>query len=73
MYLFFAELELFRGYDPHKVIFDQEIELTHDLEPIEVLGSDVEAQKFKLQHNEKCNIHFTRKDLSSCIVLQMIS
>ena len=54
IYQFFAEPELFRGYDPNKKIFNQEIELIHDLEPIEV--SDVEAQKFKLQHDEKCDI-----------------
>ncbi|GLB40343.1 putative protein with domain of unknown function (DUF1729) [Lyophyllum shimeji] len=48
------EPELFRGYDPNKKVFNQEIELTHDLEPIEVAES--EAQKFKLQHGEKCDI-----------------
>ncbi|KAF8907276.1 fatty acid synthase [Gymnopilus junonius] len=48
------EPELFRGYDPNKKIFNQEIELVHDLEPIEV--SDSEAQKFKLQHGDKCDI-----------------
>ncbi|KAL1666812.1 acyl transferase domain-containing protein, partial [Schizophyllum commune] len=44
------EPELFRGYDPKKKVFNQEIELTHDLEPIEVAES--EAQKFKLQHGD---------------------
>ncbi|KAG5638483.1 hypothetical protein H0H81_012415 [Sphagnurus paluster] len=48
------EPELFRGYDPNKKVFNQEIELIHDLEPIEVAES--EAQKFKLQHGEKCDI-----------------
>ncbi|PPQ94469.1 hypothetical protein CVT25_001102 [Psilocybe cyanescens] len=48
------EPELFRGYDPKKKVFNQEIELTHDLEPVEV--SDSEAQKFKLQHGDKCDI-----------------
>ncbi|KAF8896473.1 fatty acid synthetase alpha subunit [Infundibulicybe gibba] len=48
------EPELFRGYDPNKKVFNQEIELIHDLEPIEV--SESEAQKFKLQHAEKCDI-----------------
>ena len=50
----FAEPELFRGYDPKKKVFNQEIELAHDLEPIEVAES--EAQKFKLQHGDKCDI-----------------
>ncbi|KAK2463415.1 hypothetical protein APHAL10511_004501 [Amanita phalloides] len=48
------EPELFRGYDPKKKVFNQEIELTHDLEPIEVAES--EAQKLKLQHGDKCDI-----------------
>ncbi|KNZ81816.1 Fatty acid synthase subunit alpha [Termitomyces sp. J132] len=48
------EPELFRGYDPNKKVFNQEIELIHDLEPIEVAES--EAHKFKLQHGEKCDI-----------------
>ncbi|KAF8632253.1 hypothetical protein AX15_002000 [Amanita polypyramis BW_CC] len=47
------EPELFRGYDPKKKIFNQEIELVHDLEPIEV--AELEAQKFKLQHGDKCD------------------
>ncbi len=45
------EPELFRGYDPNKKVFNQEVELIHDLEPIEV--SDSEAQKFKLQHGRQ--------------------
>uniref|UniRef100_A0A0W0EUQ4 Putative fatty acid synthase n=1 Tax=Moniliophthora roreri TaxID=221103 RepID=A0A0W0EUQ4_MONRR len=48
------EPELFRGYDPKKKVFHQEIELIHDLEPIEV--DESEAQKFKLQHGDKCDI-----------------
>jgi fatty acid synthase subunit alpha, fungi type len=52
--LFVSEPELFRGYDPNKKVFNQEIELIHDLEPIEV--SDSEAQKFKMQHGDKCDI-----------------
>ncbi|KAJ3567004.1 hypothetical protein NP233_g6647 [Leucocoprinus birnbaumii] len=48
------EPELFCGYDPNKKVFNQEIELIHDLEPIEV--SDTEAQKFKLQHGDKCDV-----------------
>jgi len=49
-----TEPELFRGYDPKKKVFNQEIELIHDLEPVEVAES--EAQKFKLQHGDKCDI-----------------
>ncbi|KAJ6477506.1 fatty acid synthase, partial [Mycena sanguinolenta] len=48
------EPELFRGYDPKKKVFNQEIELIHDLEPIEV--AEPEAHKFKLQHGDKCDI-----------------
>ncbi|KAL0953237.1 hypothetical protein HGRIS_004490 [Hohenbuehelia grisea] len=48
------EPELFRGYDPNKKVFNQEVELIHDLEAIEVAES--EAQKFKLQHGDKCDI-----------------
>ncbi|KAG8213088.1 hypothetical protein J3R82DRAFT_11484 [Butyriboletus roseoflavus] len=48
------EPELFRGYDPKKKIFNQEIELIHDLEPIEVAQS--EAEKFKYEHGDKCDI-----------------
>ncbi|KAJ7745730.1 fatty acid synthase [Mycena metata] len=48
------EPELFRGYDPKKKVFNQEIELIHDLEPLEVAES--EAHKFKLQHGDKCDV-----------------
>ncbi|EEB89578.1 hypothetical protein MPER_12305, partial [Moniliophthora perniciosa FA553] len=48
------EPELFRGYDPKKKVFHQEVELIHELEPIEV--DESEAQKFKLQHGDKCDI-----------------
>ncbi|KAJ3783459.1 fatty acid synthase [Lentinula aff. detonsa] len=48
------EPELFRGYDPNKKVFNQEVELIHDLEPIEVTAD--EASKFKLQHGDKCDI-----------------
>ncbi|KAE9399788.1 fatty acid synthase [Gymnopus androsaceus JB14] len=48
------EPELFRGYDPNKKVFNQEVELIHDLEPIEVTPE--EASKFKLQHSDKCDI-----------------
>ncbi|KAF5337956.1 hypothetical protein D9757_014846 [Collybiopsis confluens] len=48
------EPELFRGYDPSKKVFNQEVELIHDLEPIEV--TQAEASKFKHQHGDKCDI-----------------
>jgi fatty acid synthase subunit alpha, fungi type/fatty acid synthase subunit beta, fungi type len=48
-----TEPELFKGYDPKKKGFNQEVELTHDLEAMEV--SEEEAQKFKLQHGDKCD------------------
>ncbi|KIO16925.1 hypothetical protein M407DRAFT_12583 [Tulasnella calospora MUT 4182] len=47
------EPELFKGYDPKKKTFQQEIELNHDLEPLEV--SSAEAAKFKLLHGDKCD------------------
>ncbi|KAF5337910.1 hypothetical protein D9758_013124 [Tetrapyrgos nigripes] len=48
------EPELFRGYDPNQKTFHQEIELTHDLEPVEV--TETEAHKYKLHHGDKCDI-----------------
>jgi len=42
----------FRGYESRKKIFNQ-VELLHDLEPIGI--SELEAQKFKLQHGDKCD------------------
>ncbi|CAL1716945.1 unnamed protein product [Somion occarium] len=48
------EPELFKGYDPNKKVFHQEIELIHDLEPFE--AAQVEAEKFKYEHGDKCNI-----------------
>ena len=49
-----VEPELFNGYDPNNKVFQQEIELIHDLEPLEVSESD--AQKYKKQHGDKCDI-----------------
>ena len=46
-----AEPELFHGYDPNKKVFNQEVELLHDLEPIEIS----KPEKFKLQHGGKCD------------------
>ncbi|KAF8525925.1 hypothetical protein BU17DRAFT_74311 [Hysterangium stoloniferum] len=48
------EPELNKGYDPNKKVLYQEIELIHDLEPIEV--SQNEATNFKHQHGDKCDI-----------------
>ncbi|CBQ73371.1 related to fatty acid synthase, beta and alpha chains [Sporisorium reilianum SRZ2] len=45
------EPELFRNYDPNRKGFQQEIELNHDLEPLEV--SAEEASKYKLEHGDK--------------------
>ncbi|KAG8905251.1 3-oxoacyl-[acyl-carrier-protein] synthase [Tulasnella sp. 403] len=47
------EPELFKGYDPKKKVFYQEIVLNHDLEAIEV--SSAEAARFKLLHGDKCD------------------
>lgn len=48
------EPELWRGYDPKKKVFHQEVELVHDLEPMEV--SEADAKKFKNEHGAKCDI-----------------
>ncbi|KAI0046589.1 fatty acid synthase [Auriscalpium vulgare] len=48
------EPELFRGYDPKHKVFNQEMELVHDLESLEV--SDSDAEKFKKEHGEKCDV-----------------
>ncbi|KAI0649410.1 fatty acid synthase [Trametes meyenii] len=48
------EPELFRGYDPKKKIFNQEIEILHDFEPFEAAEAD--AEKFKHEHGDKCDI-----------------
>ncbi|KAI0749711.1 fatty acid synthase [Daedaleopsis nitida] len=48
------EPDLFRGYDPKKKVFNQEIELLHDLEPFE--ASQVDADKFKYEHGDKCDV-----------------
>lgn len=51
--ILWTEPELFRGYNPKKV-FNQEVELIHDLEPIEV--AEAEAAKFKYPHGDHCDI-----------------
>ena len=48
------EPELFKGYDPKKKVFHQEIELIDDLEPFE--ASEVEATKYKHEHGDRCDI-----------------
>ncbi|EIW57289.1 fatty acid synthase [Trametes versicolor FP-101664 SS1] len=48
------EPELFRGYDPKKKVFNQEIEILHDFEPFEAAQAD--AEKFKYEHGDKCDI-----------------
>ncbi|PCH42040.1 fatty acid synthase [Wolfiporia cocos MD-104 SS10] len=54
------EPELFRGYDPKKKVFNQEIELSHDLEPFE--ASQTEAEKFKYEHGDSCDIWVAEGD-----------
>jgi 3-oxoacyl-(acyl-carrier-protein) synthase len=49
-----TEPEIFDGYDPKKKTFNQEVELIHDLEPLEV--SQEEAEKYKHEHGDKCDI-----------------
>lgn len=50
----FIEPELFRGYDPKRKGYTQEVELNHDLEAIETSPTD--ADKFKLQHGDKVDV-----------------
>ena len=45
------EPELFQRYNPSQKVFSQSI---YNLEPIEVVGSEVE--KFKYKHGNKCDI-----------------
>ncbi|KAH8117927.1 fatty acid synthase [Phellopilus nigrolimitatus] len=48
------EPELLNGYNPNNKTFNQEIELIHDLEALEV--AEEEAQRFKHEHKDKCDI-----------------
>ncbi|KAH9856627.1 fatty acid synthase [Lenzites betulinus] len=48
------EPELLSGYDPKKKVFNQEIEILHDLEPFEADQTD--AEKYKYEHGDKCDI-----------------
>lgn len=46
-----TEPELFNGYDPKRKGFTQEVELQHDLQPIE--ASPADCERFKLEHGAK--------------------
>jgi 3-oxoacyl-(acyl-carrier-protein) synthase len=48
------EPDLFFGYNPEKKVFYQEIELNHDLEPLEISKED--AERFKREQGEKCDV-----------------
>jgi len=47
----FCRTQLFRGYDPNKKIFNQEIELIHGLEPIEVSMLKQKNSSFNTMRN----------------------
>jgi fatty acid synthase subunit alpha len=47
------EPDLFFGYNPEKKVFYQEVELTHDLEALEISKED--AERFKREQGEKCD------------------
>lgn len=51
----FIEPELFKGYDPARKTFCQEVVIDYDMAPIEV--SREEAEQFKLLHGEKTEIY----------------
>ena len=48
------EPELFNGYDPERKVFHQEVELNHDLEPLEVSTED--ASRFKREQGDKVDV-----------------
>ncbi|WVR07425.1 hypothetical protein IAU60_004466 [Kwoniella sp. DSM 27419] len=48
------EPDLFWGYDPEKKSFHQEIELNHDLEPLEISAED--ASRFKREQGDKVDV-----------------
>ncbi|WWC90821.1 uncharacterized protein L201_005758 [Kwoniella dendrophila CBS 6074] len=48
------EPDLFYGYDPNKKSFHQEIELNHDLEPLEISADD--AQRFVREQGDKVDV-----------------
>lgn len=49
-----AEPENFNGYNPEKKIFYQEVELNHDLEPVEIPAED--AARFKREQGDKVDV-----------------
>ena len=53
-YFKISEPEIFNGYDPNNKSFNQEIELIHDLEPLEV--AEEEAKRYKHEHGDKVDI-----------------
>ncbi|KAL9936912.1 hypothetical protein V8E36_004147 [Tilletia maclaganii] len=63
----FIEPELFKGYDPKRKGFQQEIELAHDLEPLEV--SSAEAEKYKREHGDKVDAWETAPGSDSWLVV----
>lgn len=46
-----VEPELMHGFDPERKVIQQEIELTHDLGPLEISAG--EAERFRLAHGDK--------------------
>ncbi|KAK0531483.1 fatty acid synthase alpha subunit Lsd1 [Tilletia horrida] len=63
----FIEPELFKGYDPKRKGFQQEIELAHDLEPLEVSGA--EAEKYKREHGDKVDMWETAPGSDTWLVV----
>lgn len=49
-----TEPDLFYGYNPEKKAFHQEIELNHDLEPLEISAED--ASRFKREQGDKVDV-----------------
>ncbi|KAE8217656.1 hypothetical protein CF319_g8305 [Tilletia indica] len=63
----FIEPELFTGYDPARKGFTQEIELSHDLGPLEVSGAG--ADKYKREHGDKVDVWETAPGSDSWLVM----
>ncbi|KAK0541971.1 fatty acid synthase alpha subunit Lsd1 [Tilletia horrida] len=63
----FIKPELFKGYDPKRKGFQQEIELSHDLERLEVCGA--EAEKHKCEHGDKVDASGTAPGSDSWLVV----
>jgi fatty acid synthase subunit alpha len=49
-----SEPDLFYGYNPERKVFHQEVELNHDLEPLEISQED--AARFKREQGDKCDV-----------------